>query len=376
MIFSKFRRCFYSYTAELLNRPKGFWKRFYIEQFFIFAYGYSRGVYGGYIMLASSPQTRATFLSVDYSLALLHQFDALMILLLWFFGLFFHFCEVTLARLELTESDGNSSDMWRLWNLLQTEFLTVYPWYSKLFFLFEITTIEYYALRLFQLGVFFTNLSLFALVLFGGHISDLQSSLTSAIITAKAKGKRYLTRAELIGKISVKAFLADHNFLSRLLMNSNRQLLSRVMAAFALTNLPVNLYILSQLVLPGTFDALDKNAWITRAVYYVLLVVQTVMIAVAIGPLLLLPKRMHAPQRSLLVPLQYYLRGRSTRISRLKLKLDDLKLGLSFGPKVAVTIGAAREATDETAVEFFGIYSVFLLMLWKQQIKNVHQINF
>lgn len=114
MIFSKFRRCFYSYTAELLNRPKGFWKRFYIEQFFIFAYGYSRGVYGGYIMLASSPQTRATFLSVDYSLALLHQFDALMILLLWFFGLFFHYCEVTLARLELTERDGNSSDMWRL----------------------------------------------------------------------------------------------------------------------------------------------------------------------------------------------------------------------------------------------------------------------
>ncbi len=79
------------------------------------------------------------------------------------------------------------------------------------------------------------------------------------------------------------------------------------------------------------------------------LTVQMVAFQVTLGPLSNVCRAMHAPQREL-VALQPHLTG--SKWILLKLKLDDLKVRLSTGrPKVAVSIGTARELTSETVLE-------------------------
>ena len=124
----------------------------------------------------------------------------------------------------------------------------------------------------------------------------------------------------------------------------NRALWGPVMAAFVVSNLPLNIYVLSLIVLSvvtTTFEAVSLR---------IVLLIQLVAFAVTMGPLSVTSEQAHRIQDSL-VALQPYLMG-GNRWLGLKLKLDCLKVRLSTGhPKVAITIGPAREVTVETLFE-------------------------
>ncbi len=80
----------------------------------------------------------------------------------------------------------------------------------------------------------------------------------------------------------------------------------------------------------------------------IVLSIQVTSFYIIMGPMSIMCKRLHSLQNTI-VSLQQHLM--STKLLLLKCKLDDLKMRLSCGPKVAITIGAAREVSFETMLE-------------------------
>lgn len=216
---------------------------------------------------------------------------------------------------------------------------TGFSFYTQMWSSFEIVIIIYTIYRLLHNAFFYSNASIIAALVQAGHVNEVSKELRKVITSARADGRYNLHTMELI---KVSHFLSEHNAVCRLVIAGNRTLWGPVMAAFVLTNLPLNIYALSQIVLSGTktmFELLSLD---------VILSIQLLAFVVTMCPLSYTCKRLHAPQ-SMLVALQAHLIGSQSIL--LKCKLDALKILLSFGPKVAITIGPAREVTDETMSE-------------------------
>ncbi|KAH9402600.1 hypothetical protein TYRP_016131 [Tyrophagus putrescentiae] len=239
-------------------------------------------------------------------------------------------------------------------------FLTpTYRWYTLVWCLSETTVVVYSLFRLLHTALFFTTASILAMAVQAAHCKSVQrSSLQQSLRSARADHNRSLNLAEMV---KVAHFLAEHNILSGQIIRSNRELWGRVMAAFVITNLPLNIYALGQILLSG-------RPLVELVVLVLVISIQAVAFQVTMGPLAKVCETMHAPQQEL-AALQPYITG--SRWILLKLKVDDLKLRLSCGrPKVAVSIGAARELTSETVLEFLGLYLAYVLVVFKQIRKN------
>lgn len=204
---------------------------------------------------------------------------------------------------------------------------------------FEIFLIAYTVIRLLHSSFFFINVSLVAVIIHVGHCRDVSNEVTKVIAIARTHRRYHLNLPEVM---KVVHFLNEHNAVCRLLEASNRALWSPVMASFVMTNIPLNIYALSQIVLSET-----KN-FVELLVLALVLVIQLIAFIVTMMPLSYTCKRMHEPQ-FMIVALQAHLMG--SRNILIKCKLDALKMLLSCGPKMAVTIGPAREVTEETMTE-------------------------
>ena len=134
------------------------------------------------------------------------------------------------------------------------------------------------------------------------------------------------------------------------------------MASFVLNHLPINIYVLTQIVLSaGSIDSAEL------LVLIIVLTVQLTAFSLIMGPMSTMCVRLHAPQDTI-VALQQHLMGRDCIL--LKCKLDDLKERLSSGPKITVTIGRTRQVTFETMMEVLGLYFAYLMKIFSQQLEN------
>lgn len=216
-----------------------------------------------------------------------------------------------------------------------------YPWYILLWNINDLFLGVYTLIKFIQCSAFFTNVSIMSAVVFINQMNLLKKkSLLKIIVNTKRKIR---TPCSVKAMKMVINFLVEHNTICYLIMSGNSPLWGPVMAAFVLTNLPVNVYVLSQLVL-STGD----NSFIELLVLITILTVQIAAFYINMRPMSNMCKELHALQ-STIVSLQQHLM--SGQWNLLKLKLDDLKERLSCGPKVAVTIGSAREVTGETIIE-------------------------
>ncbi len=214
-----------------------------------------------------------------------------------------------------------------------------FSWYINLWSVYEIIILWYEIIRLLQTAFFFMNASILAALVQGGHCKTITKELRK-VITAARTDQRF-TRLHPEEAVKVASFLSEHNAVSRLVMEGNRTLWGTVMAVFLLTNVPLNCYVLSQIVLSGTKTMIEVLS------LYAILLIQLSAFAVTMWPLSYTCKQIHASQ-STIVSIQPHLNSRWIVI---KCKLDALKERLNCGPKVAVTIGPARSVTMETLSE-------------------------
>lgn len=180
-----------------------------------------------------------------------------------------------------------------------------------------------------------------AAVVFKNQAKELKKKSLLKII-AKTKAKKRTPCSVTMMNV-VEDFLVEHNTICHLVMSGNSSLWGKVLAAFVFTMLPINVYILTQIVL--------FNSGYTLVELFVLITLLTLQMSafyINMRPMSNVCKELHAPQ-STIVALQQHLMEKQWVL--LKLKLDDLKIRLSCGPKIAITIGAAREVTVETMIE-------------------------
>lgn len=193
----------------------------------------------------------------------------------------------------------------------------------------------------------------------GGHCKALADSLRQC--------RNPSTTTSRAQNIRVSNFVSEHNALCHLVQSGSRQLFSQATAAFILIQLPMNIYALSQLMLPTT--SARQRSLVELIALQLIITLQLTCFVAFLCPAAFIYHRLGVAPRRMLVSLQTRMVGSS--FTRLKLKLDDLQCRLSCGrPKMSFTVGPLREITSETIVEFLGLYFVYLLMFFSQELEN------
>lgn len=218
-----------------------------------------------------------------------------------------------------------------------------YSWYLLLWNINDLILGGHQLFRLLHCAFFFTNVSIMAAIVFISQTNLLEKKCFLAVIAETKTNKRTLCS----GKVMKVIFdgITEHNQICTYVMTGNRALWGPVMGAFVISNLPISCYVLSQIILPT-----GDNSTVEVIVLNMVLVIQLLAFYVIMRPMSKMCKRLHSIQNTI-VSLQQHLM--SEKFILLKCKLDDLKVRLRCGPKVAITIGVAREVTEETLVEVF-----------------------
>ncbi len=211
-----------------------------------------------------------------------------------------------------------------------------FPWYSQLWIIADIAIALFTAFRLFQVGFYLIFSNILTAVVIVGQVND-------ALKESSLKMTPYPAEFTSTKVISVQHFLVQHNYSCALVLSGNRLLWGSMLAAVLLTNLPMNIYVQSRLVLFSS-----KAVFVEQLLNILILFIHSVGFYQCLLPLVYTAKKLHAPQKAV-ATLQYHLRGK--RFTLLKLKLDDLRGRLGDGPKVAFTLAPGKQITDQVILE-------------------------
>lgn len=114
------------------------------------------------------------------------------------------------------------------------------PWISVCWVLFESLVTYYGLIRLIRCGILFILFSVNATILYTEHLTAVGNTVMESI----GNGRIFS-----VSKTVLKNYLTDHNRITYMLINGNRQLFSAVLLTFFLTNIPVNIYLIRRIVL-------------------------------------------------------------------------------------------------------------------------------
>ncbi|KAH9399328.1 hypothetical protein TYRP_018242 [Tyrophagus putrescentiae] len=253
-----------------------------------------------------------------------------------------------------------------VWSVRETVFTGFSPAINLLMAL-ECAVLVYDIFRFLPMAFFFTNTSVVAALVQGGHCRAIRRQFRQLATVCRGGGGDgggacLAEKTTRRNQKRSRSYFYLHEAL-RQIMVGNRALWGPSMAAFVCTTPPLNIYALSLIVVT---DASAMTAFEIVSLN-ITLPLQLVAFVVTMGLLSVTSKKVHSVQESI-VALQPCLMG--NRWLGLKLKLDCLKERLSTGPKVAITIGPAREVTAETLFEPLGLYFAYLFFVFSQQLEK------
>lgn len=204
-----------------------------------------------------------------------------------------------------------------------------FPWYYHLLTAVEIAVLAYCLFHLIKLTIFFTMSSVIVRLVYGGHVEQITGQV------AQLSSKEQLKIRLGIPRTILDIFLVDHNRVCYFMSARNLQLFGSVMFVFILTNLPINIYLISRVLLARNHPL----EWLLLATIFT---AQVTAATVVMAPMAANCKVMHSPTK-IIPKLQLLLRGRAWRIY--KFKFMDLYVRLSCGPKFGVSVGDLNAIT-------------------------------
>lgn len=189
----------------------------------------------------------------------------------------------------------------------------IIPWY-----MLQVISISYQFFTLVQSGFTYTFFSVISAMVFNDKVEYAVQQM-----------REHLTRFQLvIESKKLTYFLVEQNKIVVDIMRSNREVWSRVLFAFFLTNIPGNIYICTRL-------AIDSLARLEKSILWFALMAQVMAAVMVLFPLASYLKTIHDSAKCL-VSVQYHI---GSDMLWYKLKIDDLFKRLTSGPKYGVTIG-------------------------------------
>ncbi|KAJ6219638.1 hypothetical protein RDWZM_005450 [Blomia tropicalis] len=221
-------------------------------------------------------------------------------------------------------------------------------WFGWTWINLEFILVLNVALEIYQIGLFFTLLTIVASITYCGHIIQVNQKILK--LMSKCRHRLPLRPLILWRNRSVIAFqLFEHNRVTSLHISANREMFGRLLYLFIMTNIPGNVYMIRRIFF-GKHELIDMV--LTWAMVFFQLLVCTVIF----GPLAHITKLTHSPNKYI-PTLQPMLRQTKGWLWY-KIKYEDLFHRLvDNGPKLAITIGPLTPVTYRNFFEVPDIYN-------------------
>ena len=244
---------------------------------------------------------------------------------------------------------------------------TPFRWYSHVWCLFDLFMFYYSMIRLARYALFFVYCAIFTTIVCRFHLIEIEKPILKIIHHYKNifhlncqlhQQKLHLTirkRLHLINCIPLRHLpifhfqLNEHNQTTYLLLCSCLTLFGKILFAFLLTNIPVNIYFIRR-------NLLENPQLIERVCLWIAWLLQIGICCMIIIPAAWCNRVAHSP-KDFITNFQLL----TTKINNngnhaggwimYKLKYEDLYQRLLYGPKLALTIGTVKPITYLSSCE-------------------------
>lgn len=214
---------------------------------------------------------------------------------------------------------------------------------SSWFLLIHDSCLVYYHLyKLTQGAFFYTSVSIFAAIT---YVDYSEGAFAPVQIIIKQRLLRRSSRP--LPQFIVRRALAKFHQVCYLTLAGNRTLFGRILLAYLITNVPLNIGCIFQLAFGNkSYQPYSFQTFILQMViFYQFWAAVTVFYPSAWSS-----AKMHEPSK--MMPLMVEMINESHLTT--KLKVDDLFLRLTWGPKLASQVGPIRQVTYQTSFEVCG----------------------
>lgn len=214
----------------------------------------------------------------------------------------------------------------------------------------EIICILHYSLiRLLQCALFFTFCTIIATLTYSGHVRELYKIVKIKVL----KNRQQLTFSTIF--INLQKLLEDHNKVCYLVVAGSNELFGAVLFSFLVTNVPINIFCIRQLVF-------FKTNFTEKYLISFTMAMQFFALAAVMGPPAWCSVLYHSIARQI-PKLQVLMNGRPWLL--LKLKYDDFLNRMLYGCKIAIFMGPAGPITYSSALEvIIVIFLIFKIILF------------
>jgi len=222
-----------------------------------------------------------------------------------------------------------------------------FHWYFLVWTFVDFGLICYQLMRMLKVAFFMICFAVMALIVQGGHVQELNRLVVKLIRllnqTTAVDEQRHSVQVGLQRTVLTR-FLVDHTRICIVLIDANKQVFGPVMFCFMLTNVPINVYLISRFLLKPNFAF---EFFITCIAF----ITQLLAINVTMTTLAANCKIMHSPIR-FIPALQQVVRARESL--QLKLRFLELYSRLSTGsPQYGISIGELHTITPMKIYEVF-----------------------
>ncbi|KAH9393951.1 hypothetical protein TYRP_021076 [Tyrophagus putrescentiae] len=206
----------------------------------------------------------------------------------------------------------------------------------------EFALFGYCLMRMIRSSLFFAYCSLMGVVVYVVHLLEIDGQAKGKL--KDFDGKNQLNTHQ---RLIFSQFLRDHNRICFFVLQGSRDLFGGALYAFLMTMIPIHIYAIRR----WTFTRQDAIDHLLTAT---VLSIQTAALVIVLGPLAHGHKVFHSPKKwvnNFQLKSSYGTGCSRSSWLRLKLKYDDLFHRLSFGPKVAVSMGPMSPVTIGSVLE-------------------------
>ncbi|KAJ6219467.1 hypothetical protein RDWZM_005279 [Blomia tropicalis] len=216
-------------------------------------------------------------------------------------------------------------------------------WYAYIIVNLEVVLCMYLVSKLIQNGIFFTTVSYMATTIFTGHVQVSNKSIWNLIY--ESRYNRPVSKANIPYRKHRIVYnqLQEYNRITSLVLDGSNQVFGAVLYYFLLTNIPINIFLLSR----GVFE--DQST-IEEALSWTIVYGQLIAMVIVFSLLSWSTAVYHKPSKFIPV-LQPMLKGNSKWLWY-KIKYNDLYHRLvDDGPKIGVAFGDMHTVTYVTSFE-------------------------
>ena len=217
-----------------------------------------------------------------------------------------------------------------------------FAWYAYIWINLELILCLNVALGIYQSGLFFTMFTIVGSFAYCGHLIQTNQKTLKLMKECRLKSPK-CPIVPWKNRSIIADQLYEHNQVTYLVISGGRQMFGYILYSFILTNIQINVYMISRIIF-------EEHEIIDKIMSWIMVFFQLLICIIAFGPLAYGAKVGHSPAK-FIPTLQPMFHGRPSWLW-FKMKYEDLYHRLvDDGPKIAISIGPLSPITYRNSFE-------------------------